>query len=613
MPDLLQIQSVVNALGWTLIHFLWQGFALACIYWTVCRFLSPERATIRYWTGMLAFLAAAVIPVVTFVFYWQTTLIQAGSEQAVAVMAPVASAMNLSFTQILQLSLEPAIPVVVVLWALGVVFLSIRAVMGWMGVQRLVNTDTEEVSTTLQQVVQRLMKQLGMSHAVRVLKSGRVLVPTVVGWLKPVILLPAAVIAQLPEDQLEMVIAHELGHIRRYDYLFNILQLVVETLFFYNPAIRWMSRQVRQEREHCCDDLVVAQCGRPVLYARALANLEVLREPLPAVALSASGGDLVHRVRRIIQHELPGHNTGFAQLTTMLGVALLVSASAYQGIEMQRNLVENSTSAEVEQVSRSAYDTQSRSGWVQGIEGYSRLAAENSRRIASQSASTVSGDSNDEMAVLDIPADVATDIAADIPAEIPEVISPVLKLANEIFIKPASQAEFKEQLEVGQAGLFELPILLKENTEEALLMAGTSLPMRSAREAVERAAEFIEQNKAQFEISAETVVAPIYPFKARRQRLEGHVRLEFSVNESGKAENIVVVDAQPADIFEKSAISALEKWRFKVVDGISENHRLYQAFDFGMEETEVVLPKRERRCDITGSRICGLQSYNDKK
>jgi TonB family protein len=143
-----------------------------------------------------------------------------------------------------------------------------------------------------------------------------------------------------------------------------------------------------------------------------------------------------------------------------------------------------------------------------------------------------------------------------------------------------------------------------------LFLASTSLPSKTHFETDRYPVKIKDDVRINFEITPETVVAPVYPFKARRKHINGFVRLEFSVDESGQTQNIKVVEAQPAEVFEKSAINALEKWVFKVDENHSENRRLYQIFDFDMEEPESILSKRERRCDITGSRICGLKVYN---
>jgi len=599
MSDMSQLQSVVHALGWTLIHFLWQGLAVAGAYWLLCRLTPQRNAAFRYWSGMLAFLAAVTVPVATFMYYWPSSRILGGVEVFVTPLAPVAGNMGATVGQAISIALEPTIPVVVALWALGVSFLSLRAGMGWIGALRLVRLDTRAVHGVLSERFEQLKRQVGVSRAVRMLESARVQVPTVVGWIRPVILLPVAVLSRLPREQLEMVLAHELGHIRRYDYLFNLLQLVVETLFFYHPAIRWMSNQVRQEREHCCDDLVVAACGQPVLYARALANLEVLRDPLPVVALAASGGDLLHRVRRIIQGEVPGRQGGFSQLLTMMAVAVLVGTATVQGLEMRLRVLDSMETRPDWQAVSMYQGAAGRRGWVEGTRGFSVASlvagAARAEHPAARSQSSGLDRENEPRVTTSTVADRHS--GSKLPANAGQHATGV----NASVEKPLS----------GES-LFALPGPEAVSREEIMLLASIARPDAARLGARSPVGALLEDSEPSFEIEAETTVAPVYPFKARRKRIDGHVKLEFSVNRKGRAEDIRVVEARPADTFEKAAIAALEKWRFKVDDGYAGSQRLYQSFDFGMEEIGEILPKRERRCDITGSRICGLQRYNDK-
>ena len=156
-----------------------------------------------------------------------------------------------------------------------------------------------KATTEWERAVQRLSAALGLRRSVCILESRLVDVPTVIGWLRPVILLPVSALTGMSTEQLETIVAHELAHIRRYDFLVNFLQTIVETVFFYHPATWWISRQIRIERENCCDDDAVAVCGDPLVYARALADLEHLRvSTLPA--LGANGGSLMARVRRVV-------------------------------------------------------------------------------------------------------------------------------------------------------------------------------------------------------------------------------------------------------------------------------------------------------------------------
>src|SRR5437870_3197950 len=157
---------------------------------------------------------------------------------------------------------------------------------GWATPRRLATAGTRPVSEAWRQALARLARQLRVSRPVRLLASALIEVPAVIGWWRPVILIPVSVLAGggLTPLQLDALLAHELAHVRRHDYLVNLLQAVVETLLFYHPAVWWVSARVREERERCCDDLAVAACGDVRVYATALLRMEQLRAA-PAFAL----------------------------------------------------------------------------------------------------------------------------------------------------------------------------------------------------------------------------------------------------------------------------------------------------------------------------------------
>jgi uncharacterized protein (TIGR03435 family) len=145
-----------------------------------------------------------------------------------------------------------------------------------------------------------LAVRMGIERPVRAVISRGVDVPGVIGWLRPVILLPPATAMGLTPEQLEAVLAHELAHVRRHDYFVNILQMVAETLLFYHPVVWWTSKQIRRERELCCDDLAVRCCGDPVTYARALTTLEKMRVTVSGLAMGSTGGPLLYRIQRLL-------------------------------------------------------------------------------------------------------------------------------------------------------------------------------------------------------------------------------------------------------------------------------------------------------------------------
>ena len=195
-----------------------------------------------------------------------------------------------------------------VAWLAGVTVLSARLCAGWLFLQRLRLRATQPVAAAWEAALRRLAARLRVSRPVRLVESTLVEVPSVVGWLRPVILLPASMLGGLTLGELEALLAHELAHIRRHDYLVNLVQTALETLLFYHPAVWWASRAIRHEREACCDDIAAAACGDRLHYARALAHMEELRVASPRLAVAASGGSLAHRIARLLGVPTPQAN-----------------------------------------------------------------------------------------------------------------------------------------------------------------------------------------------------------------------------------------------------------------------------------------------------------------
>ena len=195
--------------------------------------------------------------------------------------------------------LRPWLGWCVVSWLVGVAACAVRPLLGWLAWRRLVAAGGA-VPAEVARMVSRACRKLGVTRSVRMLASAAVEVPAVSGWLKPVMLVPAALLTALPPAQLEAIIVHELAHVRRGDLAFLLLQTVLETLAFYHPAVWWLSGRLREEREHCCDDLVVATTGGRAAYGRALVAVEELRGGRMAVAVCAADGSLVSRIRRLV-------------------------------------------------------------------------------------------------------------------------------------------------------------------------------------------------------------------------------------------------------------------------------------------------------------------------
>lgn len=218
-------------------------------------------------------------------------------------------------------AIKPRLPILVGVWLSGVLICSIRPIWGLWIQWRLRHTGLLPVPESIQSTLNALIQKLRLTRAVRIAESTLVKVPLVVGYLHPMILLPASVITGLTSSQLEAVLAHELAHVRRHDWLINTLQVIAETLLFYHPAVWWLSSRIRQERELCCDDVALGLDVDKAVFARTLLTLEELRQKALVPAMAATGGDLTARVRRLL---IMPHTTPSSEGGTIMGMLVVV-------------------------------------------------------------------------------------------------------------------------------------------------------------------------------------------------------------------------------------------------------------------------------------------------
>lgn len=307
----------VQIAGWVLLHFLWQGSILAILAASVLGCSRRASPNVRYVVASLTLGAMLAVPLLTaFVLASESPQVMLGSSLSLS-NAPssfVARGAAFEAARIAQEAiasttrinvLEPYFPVIVSLWLLGVTVLLLRTFRGWYHIRRLHRTALAWAPSSWELQANRLAQRLRLRQAVRVVEFPSVDVPTVIGWLRPVVILPLAAVAQLSSGQVEAILAHELAHVRRHDYLVNLLQRVAEAVLFYHPAVWWISGRLREEREHCCDDLAIEICGDRDNYAAALAELENGRTTAAVLGVAATDGPLLNRIRRILQASDP--------------------------------------------------------------------------------------------------------------------------------------------------------------------------------------------------------------------------------------------------------------------------------------------------------------------
>ena len=304
----------MHVAGWTLIHFVWQGAVVAvaaAVFLQLCR---NRAASVRYAIacGALVTMLAGVLVTAMFIDLPADPRGMAGpalhtpSSVRTDVLLPINVGPDSppAFAPAWTVRVEPLLPWIVGIWLCGVLLLLARVGAGWWQVHRLHQCAAALLCSHWQETGNRIAARLGLARFVRIVELPHAGIPMVVGCLRPIVVLPIAALSTLNAAQVEAIIAHELAHVRRHDYLVNLMQTLAETLLFYHPAVWWLSTRIREEREHCCDDVAVAVCGDPVEYAAALAELDEWKTEELELAAAATGGSLLIRVRRILRVEV---------------------------------------------------------------------------------------------------------------------------------------------------------------------------------------------------------------------------------------------------------------------------------------------------------------------
>jgi len=328
--------DVTRPLCWALLHFLWQGLALALLLSAALSVV--RRAAARYALGVATLVLMVAAPAATFLMLRHVVPGARGSAvPALAEMEVLRPAAPPASTRVHAFDLaaaqrdgSPTLPEgsdvwLLEFWLAGVAILSVRALGGLCLLERLRRRETNPVSAELEAMARALERRLGLRRALRYCQCRHLEAPAVIGWLRPVVLLPVAALTGLSPEQLGAVIAHELAHIRRHDAWVNLFQTGAETLLFYHPAVWWVNAQIRAEREHCCDDVAVAVCGGVPEYARALMLMEEWRRA-PRLAMAANGSPLRSRVLRLMGLEIRRdgvRSMGFAAASLCLALVLL--------------------------------------------------------------------------------------------------------------------------------------------------------------------------------------------------------------------------------------------------------------------------------------------------
>ena len=314
--------EAAKALGWTLVHSLWEGAGVAFALAIVLGLARSSR--VRYAAACFALLAMLIGFGTTLYRLMPREIGRAATVRTLPLPTNPAVDDRPAANNRTPWDASELLPWLAPIWLAGVFLFQLRCLVSWAAAARLRKIGVCGAAVEWVERLDDLRGRLRMSRPVTLLESCFAEVPVVIGHLRPVILMPVGLLAGLPLAQVEAILLHELAHIRRADYLVNLMQTLVEGMLFYHPAVWWISGVIRAERENCCDDLVVLTNGDAHEYATALAALAENRWAMHETAIAATGGNLVKRIRRLLAPPEGPRST----IAPILSVAILAVAGA---------------------------------------------------------------------------------------------------------------------------------------------------------------------------------------------------------------------------------------------------------------------------------------------
>ncbi|MBB5208950.1 M56 family metallopeptidase [Chiayiivirga flava] len=551
------IDGVVQTVGWALIDAAWQGILVGALYASAR--LAVSDARLRLAIGHLALLALALLPLASLL--WRLYAPQPLPEAALGAMLAGGAAAVDGAPSAAAWSIDVWLPWLVGAWAVGVAVHSLRLFGQWRGLRRLC-AQSSVVDPDWLDTLARLRNRLGVKARVRLLHGVQVTTPMLVGVLRPTILLPSSLLLQLPRAQVELILIHELAHLRRLDTWFNLLQTCLDTLLFFHPAVHWISRKVREDRELCCDQLVLARGGDPMLYARTLLAMAEAHHHAhaPAPALGAAGGLLLERVQRIVDVPPARQGTQMPALGTVLALAALLWLLKPAGDE---NVLHDL-----------GLPPLAASGIVAAVPSLAGLQFS----VADMAAAV------EPLVLRAPPRGVDAGSAQPLPAAVAPDAAPA-----PIATPPLAPMPALLQPELAPAALSDSTVPVAPVQPVAARDAAVDAPPPAA--AAPREPRALQQ------------VAPEYPSNARLAAVEGFVVLRYRVDGTGRARDVRLIDAEPSGVFEKAARRALAQWRFEPEFGAAGDY--LQQFDFRLEGGDGPGDAEAERCSIRiGSRLC---------
>ncbi|MGZ2369372.1 M56 family metallopeptidase [Ancylomarina sp. YFZ004] len=353
--------SFSEALAWTIFHSIWQAALIAGLLALAFRLINNNNARLRYTMASLSMLLIFISAIFTFLLSLPEETLPLSLNLSGLDSIIIADTSKVVFSWDSLKGLLPThilFPILLRTWIIGICLLSLRMVINYTTALRLKNHKAFPLNKRHMTLAYNVLERFEIKKKILFRESSSVDSPSLIGYFKPVVLLPISLMSGIPDNQLEIIIAHELAHISRHDYLVQFIQGIIEILFFYHPMVWWLSSVVNTEREHICDDLAVKVCGESLTLIKALNNMESIRRKKPELVLSFSGkkANLLHRVRRILNPVTVKHPKLERGLMSALFVFALSGMILFSNLANSKNKVqlesENSTNLLIDDFGR---------------------------------------------------------------------------------------------------------------------------------------------------------------------------------------------------------------------------------------------------------------------
>lgn len=625
---------MMYSIALTLIHFIWQGGLVALALKFALMIVPRQNAQLRYSYSALAMVTNLILPIVTFFIIYKPTYLQLTNELP---LAPTSDAALTSLTSVQNEWYSTTfeyLPYVSMVWLTIITILSVKLLIELYSVNQLPNKATISPEPELLARFHGLVDEIGLKKAPKLLLSLSTEVPMAIGWLKPVVLIPVSMLTGLTPAQLDMLILHELAHVRRHDYFVNFIQTIVEIVLFFHPAVLWVSNQMRNEREYCSDDIAVHHCGNPIAYAHTLADTASIcnkhrNHSIPSMAMAASGGDLTQRVVRLVNepHCSSQNNVSkwFASLCVLSVVLFVSSQQLLKLTEVDINTTKYSFNEantiedniiDVEPLKVAEPTTLNTQPNTLDVSLLPKVESDvYYPEIFSTPALTEDPNFNDNIqstqqtALIDNQENVeidqltfqeATPLAASNKSIAPKNITPSTNATTQI----SSAPELLLEETPAEKSVVELAFEKTDSTRQApqknkyvkeIADLSSELQVMNNIKEVQPIASptptesFLTQTKkaAEQQTNAKLVVsiAPKYPSTAKRKGIELEVKVDFVIGTDGRVRDIKFHPKNKVNYFRAAVRSAIEKWQFEPAkyNGQAVESNMSKIFSFSLE------------------------------